>query len=90
MNQGVIERRTMPSLSKASIRLKSIRVRFLRKRAEQQKLTKIGNLVAKAELDHLDAQTLYGALLTIKDMTELRSNLNFWKRLGKEYMIPEE
>jgi peptide deformylase len=90
MNQGVVERRSVPSLSKASIRLKSIRMRFLSRRAEQQKINKIGSLVAKAELDHLDAQTLYGALLTIKDMTELRSNLNFWKRLGKEYMIPED
>lgn len=85
-----MERRSMPSLSKATIKLKLIKTKLLAKRVEQQRFAKIGHLVAKASLDHLDSQTLYGALLTIKDMTELRSNLNFWKRLGKEYMIPED
>ena len=51
---------------------------------------KLGNLIAQAKLDHLDTQTLYGALVTIKEMTELRSNLNFWKRLGKEHQIEED
>ena len=51
-------------------------------KSERNHLLQLGNLIKKANLDHLDAQTLYGALLSIKDMTELKSNLNFWKRLA--------
>lgn len=89
MRHNTVEKRHFASLSKTSFRLKAIRSKIIAKREDQQKLLNLGLLITRAELAHLDAQTLYGALLTIKDMTELKSNLNFWKRLGKEYMISE-
>lgn len=79
-----------PSSSKTSSKVKRLKMRILSKQMEKKHLLKLGNLVAQAELDHLDSQTFFGALVTIKEMTELRSNLNFWKRLGKEHLIEED
>lgn len=79
MSHNLAEKKDNPS-----VRLRSIRSKIFAKKFEKKKLIHLGELMAKAGLDHLDAQTLYGALLTIKEMTELQSNLNLWKRLGAE------
>ena len=90
MNHVLAQQDNNPSLSKATSKMKRLKTRILSKQTEKKRLIKLGNLIAQAELDHLDSQTLYGALVTIKEMTELRSNLNFWKRLGKEHLIEED
>ena len=90
MNYRFAEKPNSISSEKPSLGMRALKTKILARQIEKKRLLKIGNLVARAELDHLDAQTLYGALVTIKEMTELRSNLNFWKRLGKEHFIPEE
>jgi hypothetical protein len=90
MNYRLAEKPNLSSFEKSSLKMKMLKTRILAKQIEKKRLVKLGDLIARAKLDHLDIQTLYGALITIKEMTELRSNLNFWKRLGKEHFIPEE
>jgi hypothetical protein len=90
MNNNLAEKQQLTESKKPSLRMKLLKTKIMAKKVEKKRLTKLGDLVTRAELDHLDSQTLYGALITIKEMTELRSNLNFWKRLGKEHFIEEE
>jgi hypothetical protein len=90
MNHNLAEKPRPSSFGKSSLKLKMLKTKVLAKHVEKKRLARLSDLIAQAKLDHLDTQTFYGALITIKEMTELRSNLNFWKRLGKEHFIPEE
>jgi hypothetical protein len=90
MNHSLAEKPRPSSFRKSSLKLKMLKTKVLAKQIEKKRLVRLGDLIAQAKLDHLDTQTLYGALITIKEMTELRSNLNLWKRIGKEHFVEEE
>ena len=82
MSHGLAQRKQ--DVSSEKFQSKELRTKLLEQDMQMKHLQKLGALVSKAGLDQLDPHTLYGALLTIKEMTEIRSNLNFWKRSGRE------
>lgn len=63
----------------------------LKRKARTQKLIELGGLVAKAKLDNLKSNTLYGALLTLK--YSLSNDLNVkdkWTEIGRNQFDLEE
>ena len=69
---------TAAKLSRQQAALKDVS-----RKERTRRLIELGGLVAKAELDHLDAATLFGALLAVKNViAENSAILADWKRHG--------
>ena len=68
-----------------------VRLNIKERKMRTRHLIEVGGLVVKAELDHLPTNTLYGALLSLKnDLSKNESLQKKWTELGKDILNKEE
>ncbi len=71
--------------SKNKIQLEEARIKERERKIRTRHLIEVGGLVAKANLDFLDTNTLYGALLSLsRDLNEDVSIIDYWTKIGKK------
>ena len=51
------------------------KIRLKERKMRTRKLIELGGLITKAELDHFDVGTLYGALLSLADAAKQNNNM---------------
>ena len=73
-------------LKKKKLLLKEKFIREKEKQAQARKLTDIGKLARKAEIDHLDEETLLGAFLDIAERHYEQKSLVNWKEKAKAFL----
>ena len=81
--QDIEEQKVKLEQKKNRLMLEETRLRLKEQKMRTRHLIEIGGLVVKAGLDHLPANTLYGALISLND--ELKSNDNIrsaWNSKG--------
>ena len=67
------------------------RLKLKERKMRTRHLIEVGGLVVKAELDHLPINTLYGALLSLKNtLAEDDTVLKQWSSLGKTVLDKDE
>ena len=69
---------------KARIVLQENRLKDLERKKRTRRLIELGGLIAKAELDELNNNTLLGALLSLKKESTIESVLQKWTESGAE------
>ncbi len=60
------------------------------RKARNRRIFEMGGLVMKAKLDHLDADQLYGALLSIAEYNERADVLSEWANKGGNAFVEEK
>lgn len=60
------------------------------RKARNRRIFEMGGLVAKAKLDHLDADQLYGALISIAEQKERGKVLSEWADKGGKAFVEEK
>ena len=68
----------------ARLELKEKLIREKERKLKLKRLLELGDIVAKAEIDHLDVETLLGAFLEIKALSAKEERVEKWKAFGKE------
>ena len=67
------------------------RLKLKERKMRTRKLIELGGLIAKAELDHFDTSTLYGALLSLADAAKQNDNMiRVWTEAGKHTLRQEQ
>ena len=67
---------------KAKLSLDEQKLKLQERKIRTRRLIELGGLVAKAELDHLNNNTLLGALLFIKSGSHQKENIDLWTEQG--------
>lgn len=76
---------------KARVSIEETRLKLKERKMRTRHLIEIGGLVVKAELDYLPTNTLYGALLSLKNaLAENDTALKQWSNLGKAVLDKDE
>jgi len=71
--------------------LEEIKLKLKERKARTRHLIEVGGVVAKAGLDHLSTNTLYGALRSIKETMDNDSSvLTKWTKIGDELFSAEQ
>ena len=67
------------------------RLKLKERKMRTRKLIELGGLIAKARLDHIDTNTLYGALLSLADAAKQNDNMiRVWTEAGKHALEQEQ
>ena len=67
------------------------RLKIKERKMRTRHLIEVGGLIVKAELDHLPTNTLYGALLSLKNALAKNESIHEeWTNLGKSSLDTEE
>lgn len=83
MHKNIYERRSELERQKIALLGKEKALQEKERRERTRKLIELGGLLVKAKLDHLDAKTLYGALLTLQPQAENPTLLTQWSKQGQ-------
>lgn len=76
---------------KARLVMEEINFKIKERKLRTKRLIELGGLVTKALLDHLPTNTLYGALLSLKEELDKHPNIQHkWTKDGKEVFDKEE
>lgn len=76
---------------KARLIMEEINFKIKERKMRTRHLIEMGGLVAKAELDNLPANSLFGALVTLKDeLTKCPDIQNHWTKIGRDIFDQEE
>jgi hypothetical protein len=89
--KDVQTQKTRLQQKKNRIAAEEARLNIKERKMRTRHLIEVGGLVVKAELDHLPTNTLYGALLSLKN--DLAKNVSLqkqWTELGKDVLNKEE
>ena len=82
MRKNLQQRKAELERQKIAIMGKEKALKETERRERTKKLIEIGGLVAKAGIDTLDTNALYGALLTIKEKMNKPETLGQWSQKG--------
>lgn len=76
---------------KNRIAAEEIRIKIKERKMRTRRLIELGGLVAKANLDFLETNTLYGAILSISMQLDSNPNIrNDWTKIGKAAFEKED
>ena len=89
--KNVEEQKKKLQQKKNRLALEENKLKLKERKARTRHLIEIGGLVAKAELDHLPVNTLYGALKNIHTMiNDDASLINKWAEIGDKEFSNEQ
>ena len=89
--QNIVEKKVRLDQKKNRLIAEETRLKLKERKMRTRHLIEIGGLVVKAELDHLPTNTLYGALLSLKNtLAENDAILKQWSSLGKTVLDKDE
>jgi len=83
MRTNLYERRSELERQKIALLGKEKALQEKERKERTRKLIELGGLFIKANLDHIDARTLYGALLTLQPQAENSTTLTQWSKQGQ-------
>ena len=83
MRTNLYERRSELERQKIALLGKEKALQEKERKERTRKLIELGGLLVKANLDHIDAKTLYGALLTLQPQAENSTILTQWSKQGE-------
>jgi len=83
MRINFYERRSELERQKIALLGKEKALQEKERKERTRKLIELGGLLVKANLDHIDAKTLYGALLTLQSQAENSTILTQWSKQGQ-------
>lgn len=87
----VTEQKVKLEQKKNRLAAEETRLNLKERKMRTRHLIEIGGLVVKAELDHLPTNTLYGALLSLKNTLAENDNIiKQWSNLGKTVLDKDE
>ena len=87
----VTEQKVKLEQKKNRLAAEETRLNLKERKMRTRHLIEIGGLVVKAELDHLPTNTLYGALLSLKNtLAENDAILKQWSNSGKTVLDKDE
>lgn len=82
--KNMIKQRLKLEQQKAKIITIEAKLKIQERKARTRHLIQIGGLIAKAKLDYLPTNTLFGALLSLKnELVKHPSNQDQWTKIGK-------
>lgn len=90
MNEEELEKKRL-TIAQRMNRLKEqeFRIKNIERKTRTKRLIEIGGLVAKANLDSLTSNELYGALLEISDKAKDTAKLKAWEEKGGKAFFHE-
>ena len=87
----VKEQKVKLEQKKNRLAAEEIKLNLKERKMRTRHLIEVGGLVVKAELDHLPTNTLYGALLSLKNtLAKNETILKQWSDLGKAVLDKDE
>lgn len=82
--ENIIKQRLKLEQKKAKIVMEEAKMKIKARKARTRHLISMGGLVVKAKLDDLPTNTLFGALLCLKnELVKHPSNQDQWTQIGK-------
>jgi hypothetical protein len=89
MSSGIERRLEKLEIQKNKIKLKERALKETEKRAKVKRLGKIGQLVAKAQIDHLSEDQLFGAFLQIAQEAKSPNRIEEWQKAAQDFDAPQ-
>lgn len=88
----VMTTKTKLEQKKARLAAEEVKFKIKERKARTRLLIELGGLVVKAELESLPSNTLYGALLSLKDQmkTNNKNIIDTWTKVGRSVFDKEE
>ncbi|WP_341757892.1 conjugal transfer protein TraD [Candidatus Tisiphia endosymbiont of Ditula angustiorana] len=87
---NVIKQRLKLQQKKAKIITEEAKLKIIERKVRTRRLIKLGGLIAKAKLDDLPTNSLFGALVSLKnDLTDSPHIKNQWTKIGKDIFDQE-
>ncbi len=76
---------------KAKLIMDEVNLKIKERKMRTRCLIEMGRLVAKAKRDHLSANTLFGAIVSLKEtLTQHQNVQNHWTTIGKDIFDKEQ
>ncbi len=76
---------------KAMLIMDEVNLKIKERKMRTRRLIEMGGLVAKAKLDHLSANTLFGAIVSLKETLTQHPNVQeHWTTIGKDIFDKEQ
>lgn len=91
MDDKVQQQKLKLQQKKNKIAAEETRLKLKERKMRTRRLIELGGLVVKAELDYLPTNTVYGALLTLRDALIADNNIKaHWTKIGSEKFDAEQ
>jgi hypothetical protein len=90
--KDVTATKTKLEQKKARLAAEEVKFKIKERKARTRLLIELGGLVVKAELESLPSNTLYGALLSLKDQMQTNNQniIDNWTKVGRSVFDKEE
>ncbi|SPR11100.1 conjugative transfer protein [Orientia tsutsugamushi] len=76
---------------KARLIMDEVNLKIKERKMRTRRLIEMGGLVAKAKLDHLSTNTLFGAIVSLKETLTQHPNVqDHWTTIGKDIFDKEQ
>ncbi len=83
--ENVIKQRLKLQQKKAKIITEEAKLKIIERKMRIRRLIELGGLIAKAKLDDLPTNSLFGALIALKnELTESPHIKDQWTKIGKD------
>ncbi len=83
--ENVIKQRLKLQQKKAKIITEEAKIKIIERKMRTCRLIELGGLIAKAKLDDLPTNTLFGALIALKnELTESPHIKDQWTKIGRD------
>lgn len=87
---NVIKQRLKLQQKKAKIITEEAKLKIIERKVRTRRLIELGGLIAKAQLDDLPSNSLFGALVSLKnDLTDSPHVKIQWTKIGKDIFAQE-
>ena len=88
---NIIKRRLRLEQKRAQVIMEEVKIKVQERKARTRRLIEMGGLVAKAKLDNLPTNSLFGALVSLQnELAEQSSIQDQWAKIGKNIFDQEE
>ncbi|MCC8371116.1 MAG: conjugal transfer protein TraD [Candidatus Rickettsia vulgarisii] len=88
--ENVIKQRLKLQQKKAKIITEEAKIKIIERKMRTRRLIELGGLIAKAKLDDLPTNSLFGALVSLKnELTESPHIKDQWTKIGRNIFDQE-
>ncbi|KJV52722.1 conjugal transfer TraD family protein [Orientia tsutsugamushi str. Gilliam] len=88
---NLVQQKITLQQKKARLIIDEVNLKIKERKMRTRRLIEMGGLVAKANLDHLSANTLFGAIVSLKETLTQHPNVqDHWTTIGKDIFDKEQ
>lgn len=88
--EKILEQKEQISAKKAKLEMRERMLKDKERKIRTKRLIQAGELISKAEIEHLDASALLGALLEIKEKSKNAKSIHEWSEKGKAVLAEDQ